>query len=242
MMKLFCVMVVMVSCSFAGGLKQSCTTQTVSAEGSSADATLTPEVAAMKFHANKHGGGKWYVTMKVMGVNADAVEKIVAGSDDVLNSLLESVNKELKSKYTKLTASKGMEEGEVDFDLSAEGMSNGEFLTEVEGGHHKLKNKDEMRKGLLFGLAALNGEGPSAEEPPESTSVTGVEVVAKEESTDDEGVKARKDGQPDSNDGPAPAPAGGDAPKGSKQGGKSSSVRNGISAVIVAASLTQLLM
>eukprot|EP00928_Gymnodinium_smaydae_P045839 TRINITY_DN3050_c0_g2_i2.p1 TRINITY_DN3050_c0_g2~~TRINITY_DN3050_c0_g2_i2.p1 ORF type:complete len:234 (+),score=54.76 TRINITY_DN3050_c0_g2_i2:105-704(+) len=199
----------------------------------------------MKFHANKHEGGKWYVPIKVTGVSADTVEKIVAGSDDVLNSLLESVNKELKSKYTKLTASKGKEEGEVDFNLSAEGMSDGEFGAEFEGGHHKLHQKDEMTKGLLSGLATINGEGPSAEEPPESTSVTRVEVAAKRESAEEKGVKAPKDGQPDSNDGPAPAPApaeGGDAPKDSKQGGKSSSVRNGISAVIVAASLTQLLM
>eukprot|EP00928_Gymnodinium_smaydae_P045836 TRINITY_DN3050_c0_g1_i1.p1 TRINITY_DN3050_c0_g1~~TRINITY_DN3050_c0_g1_i1.p1 ORF type:complete len:236 (+),score=64.24 TRINITY_DN3050_c0_g1_i1:66-773(+) len=235
MMKLFCVMSAMVSFAFAGrNEKETSTKQTLSVEGSSADALLAPEVAAVNFHVNKDGGN-WYVTMKVKGMSADGVEKVVAGPDDAINSLLESVNKELDPKYTKLTVSKGAQEGEAEFNLSAEG-NNGKFVTILEGGKKEMKNKAEMKKGLLAGLAAIEGEGPSAEE---SGSEAGAEVVAaKKESGDEVSDDAPNDGQPDSGDGPAPAAA----TKGGKKGGKSSSVRKGISAIIVVGGLTQLLM
>eukprot|EP00928_Gymnodinium_smaydae_P045837 TRINITY_DN3050_c0_g1_i2.p1 TRINITY_DN3050_c0_g1~~TRINITY_DN3050_c0_g1_i2.p1 ORF type:complete len:233 (+),score=66.04 TRINITY_DN3050_c0_g1_i2:69-767(+) len=232
-MKVLYAMAAIVSFSFAGrNEKDSCAKQTLSVE----DAALAPEVSAVDFHVNKNGGN-WYVTMKVKGMSADAVEKIVAGSDDVINPLLESVNKELDPKYTKLTVSKGAQEGEADFNLSAEGH-NGDFINQ-DGGKKEMKNKAEMKKGLLSGLEAISGEGSSAEEPQESDSVVGTEVVA---AAKKEGDDASEDGQSDSGDGPAPAPAPEDAKKGGKKGGKSSSVRSGISAVIVAAGLTRLLI
>eukprot|EP00928_Gymnodinium_smaydae_P037740 TRINITY_DN2615_c0_g1_i1.p2 TRINITY_DN2615_c0_g1~~TRINITY_DN2615_c0_g1_i1.p2 ORF type:complete len:260 (+),score=92.41 TRINITY_DN2615_c0_g1_i1:61-840(+) len=259
MMKLFCVMAALCSFSYAGrNEKSSCNKQTLAAEGSSTGAVSAPEVNKLEFHVNKAGGdGKWFVTAKATGVDAAVIEKVVAGSDDVKKTLLDGVNAQLDAKYTELAAKKGANEGDLDIDLMSD-LSNGNFVTKNEQGKGVFIKDAETKAGLASALASINAEGAAAEEPEESASVVGAEVEAKdanvqtdaeegdgspkEEAGEGEGEGDASARARESDPEPAPAPAPADAAKDGKKKGKSASVRTGISGVVAAAGLVQMLL